>query len=201
MRHNRKSLDFQCSPRDCTPTHVPGHGSPRMMLTMARSMAAQHDLNVCGDYPWQHPGSTPPGSKGSKARQVKFEGAFAAASRRRLGPVRLASVRPKAQHRLKRSRAYKRCQGRLRTITVDELYQATGRQGFAERQSPHGRQVRPTIESNDRPPGIFHLGRRCTGSLGCGWSAPQTALSTWGRFCCAEAETWDARSTWRPATA
>jgi len=30
-----------------------------------------------------------------------------------------------------------------------------GGQGFAERQSPHGRHVRPTIESIDRPPGIF----------------------------------------------
>ena len=74
-----------------------------------------------------------------------------------------------------------------------------GRQGFAERQSPHGRHVRPTIESmTGRRASSF--GSKMHGSLGCGWAAPQTALSKWGRFCCAETETWDARSTWMPAT-
>ena len=58
----------------------------------------------------------------------------------------------------------------------------------------------PDDRINDRPPGIFHLGRRCTGAWAADGPHHRTALSTWGRFCCAEAETWDARSTLRLAT-
>ena len=43
----------------------------------------------------------------------------------------------------------------------------------------------PDDRINDRPPGIFHLGRRCTGAWAADGPHRRTALSTWGRFCCA----------------
>ena len=72
---------------------------------------------------------------------------------------------------------------------------------FAERQNPHGRQACLTIESmTGRRAASNWVGNR----LESGLRMVRTAngpVSQWGRFCCAEAETWDARSTWRPATA
>ena len=43
----------------------------------------------------------------------------------------------------------------------------------------------PDDRINDRPPGIFHLGREPLGAWAADGPHRQTALSTWGRFCCA----------------
>ena len=143
-------------------------------------------------------GSKAAGVKGVKWPAVRFKGA----PPRRSGRSRLC-----AWHRWDRgpdpteaSRAYKRSAKAAHKPPRPANSAGPGPAGLrraAESLWPAGS---PDDRINDRPPGIFHLGREPHGSLGCGWSAPQTALSTRGRFCCAEAETWDARSIWRPAT-
>ena len=78
-----------------------------------------------------------------------------------------------------------------------QVYQ--GRQGFAERQNPYGRQLRPTIESmtGHRASSIWVEDAREPGLR-----MVRTAERPYpqGPFLLREAKTWDARSTWRLAT-
>jgi hypothetical protein len=127
------------------------------------------------------------GVKESKARQVRFEGALGHGAWR-LGLARLASVRLNPSTR-QAGQAYKLPRPPTRYDGRQTLPDH-GRQGSAGRQSPHGRQIQPTIESmTGRRPSSS--GSKMHGSLGCGWCAPQTALVTNGPFLLRTWPSWD----------
>ena len=172
----------------CRPQQVHGRRPDDELLSSRPAVPARRS--------WPY---LPFGSRVKRRRGQNHQG------QNRRGPKRSAAraLRACAWHQwdrgpapTKASRAYKRSATAAHKPPRPAGPGAAGLRRAAESLWPAGS---PDDRISDGPPGIFHLGRRCTGA----WAADGPHRERpyhRGRFCCARPRDMDARSTWRLPT-